>query len=85
MNTSTKTAWDLIGFGGNLQDLDEDAPYQTASVRIIGGRTLYEAVDFNDETRGGRVRLARLQVTEHGIRQINRYVDPDTPVEIIPD
>lgn len=78
-------AWDLIGFGGNLRDLDYEAPNRPASVRIVGGRTLYEAVDFNDDTRQRKVRLARLVIGPKGFHQINRYVDPDTPVEIVPD
>ena len=69
-------AWDLIGFGGAIDG-------RPADVRIIGGTALYEAVDYNDDTPGCRVRLARLEVTADGFRQINRYVDPDTPLEIV--
>lgn len=79
------TAWDLIGFGGNLQDIDADAPDCPASVRIVGGHRLYEAVDFNDSGRQRKVRLARLVVTADGIRQVNRYVEPNVRMEVVPD
>jgi hypothetical protein len=91
---ATTTAWKLVGFGGNASDLDflltdwdgpanwPDAP---ASVRIKDGRTLYEAVDYNDHTPGDKVRLARVTVTADGIRQINRWVDADTTLEVVLD
>jgi hypothetical protein len=75
MTTITTTAWDLIGFDGS----------DGKSVRVVGGRTLYEAVVFNDETHGHRVRLDRLIVGETGLRVVNRYVDADTPVEVVED
>jgi len=65
------TAWDLIGFDPGLDD--------AKGVRVVGGRTLYEAVG-ND---GGQlVRLSRLDTTD-GLRAVIRYVDPDTPMEIV--
>lgn len=68
------TAWDFIGFDGT-----------GGHVRIVGGRTLYEAVDYNDSRGGKLVRLARLEVEAWGLHQVNRYVDPDTPLEFVPD
>jgi hypothetical protein len=75
-------AWDLIGFDGNLSSIDAgDGP---ASVRVVGGRALYEAVDYKDGSR--RVRLARLTNTACGrLRQINRYVGPDVVLEVLSD
>jgi ribosomal protein S28E/S33 len=64
------TAWDLIGTP-NL-------------VRIKGGRTTYESVSFEDTGRATKVRLSRLDAKD-GLRQINRYVDPDTVMEIVPE
>jgi hypothetical protein len=62
-------AWDLIGDEG--------------SFRIKGGRTVYEAVMYNEATaRGDKVRLARVETCD-GIRQVNRWVDPDTLIEVI--
>lgn len=72
----TDTAWNLIGF-----DSDWDGKF--ASVRVKGGRTLYEAVMFIDNGRSDRPRLARLEADGGGIRQVNRYVDPDTVCEIV--
>lgn len=72
----TTDAWDLIGFDGNWEG-------ETASVRVKGGRTLYEAVMFIDGGRATKPRLARLEATADGIRQVNRYVDPDTVCEIV--
>lgn len=67
-----RSAWDLIGHEGKF--------------RLIGGRTVYEAVLFNDATStSGRPRLARLDVSGEWPRQINRYVDPDTEVEVLED
>lgn len=61
-----KTAWELIGFYGQ--------------VKVKGGRTVYESVDYRDDTPGTKVRLARLG---ENLRQINRWVDPDTELEVI--
>lgn len=89
----TFKAWDLIGFDGTLEsithladpslELDRFAPRTPASVRIKGGRTLYESVVFNDDTRGDRVRLDRLVAEQDGLRVVNRYVDPDTELEVV--
>jgi hypothetical protein len=66
------TAFDPIGYDGPRY------------VRVVGGRTLYDAVGHMTRPyEGGNVRLARLEISTRGIRQINRYVDPDTPVELI--
>jgi hypothetical protein len=69
------SAWDLIGFDGS----------DGQSVRILGGKTLYEAVDYRDDTPGLKVRLARLDVKPSGIRQVNRWVDPDEMLEVVKD
>lgn len=66
------TAWDLIGFDGT-----------SGMVRVVGGRALYEAVDYQDSRGGKLVRLSRLDVTAGGLRQVDRYVDPDTPLEVV--
>jgi hypothetical protein len=42
-------------------------------VRIVGGRTT---------TRNDRVCLSRLDTTD-GLRAVVRYVDPDTPMEVV--
>jgi hypothetical protein len=84
----TYTAWKLIGFDGTLRSLPENVtrdPYteeearhggpldRSVSVRVKGGRTLYESVG-ND---GGRyVRLLRL-----GGRA--RYVEPTAQMEVV--
>jgi hypothetical protein len=47
--------------------------------RIVGGRTVYSDVCSN----GGTVRLCRLVAKDGRIHQINRYVDPDTQIEVI--
>jgi hypothetical protein len=65
-------AHDLIGYDGD------------AYVRVVGGRTLYESVMVPQSGYdGGNVRLVRLDVSSAGLRQINRYVSPDTPVELV--
>jgi hypothetical protein len=64
------TAFDLIGYDGDQW------------VRIVGGRTLYETVLVRDGYDDGPVRLVRIDAT-NGIRQVNRYVHPDTPVELV--
>jgi hypothetical protein len=64
------TAHDLIGHDGDQY------------IRIVGGRTLYESVLVGDGYDGGSVRLVRLD-TSDGLRQVNRYVHPDTPVELV--
>lgn len=67
---SKLTAWDAIGYDGD------------GYLRIVGGRTLYEAATFYDNTPGDRVKLSRLDTTSDGLlRQVNRYVDPDTLLE----
>jgi hypothetical protein len=92
---ATKTAWDLIGFDGTLASYDIDNPLveearasgtlggpahdSTYSVRVKGGRTLYEAVSNNG---GYKVCLARLDTSE-GLRAVTRYVDADTELEVV--
>jgi hypothetical protein len=64
-------AWDLIGHEGKF--------------RIQGGRTIYEAVIYNDSTaRGRKVRLARLDART-GLHQINRWIAPETLIEVLVD
>jgi hypothetical protein len=70
------TAWDLIGYDGG--------------VKIVGGRTTYDSVFYDDSNpRQRRVRLDRLQPVERGfgappkLRTISRYVDPDELLEVI--
>ncbi len=72
----TTTAWDLIGF-------DSEWEGETAGVRIKGGRTVYEAVMFNDGARSEKPRLARLDTSDGYLRQVNRWVDADTIVEVV--
>lgn len=63
-------AGDLIGAEGEF--------------RLPGGRTVYEAVEYNESSaRGMRPRLARLAATDEGIHQVNRWVDWDQPVEVL--
>ena len=53
--------------------------------RLPGGRTVYEAVTYDEaRARGSRPRLARLDTSDGGIRQVNRWVDWDQPVEVLP-
>lgn len=67
------SAWDLIGYEG---------PY---GVRVVGGRTIYDGVFYNDETaRSDKVWLKRL-TTDSGLGVIERKVDPDTEIEIVDD
>lgn len=63
-----RTAWDFIGYDGDYY------------LRLVGGRAKYETAIFYDDTRGEKVKLARL---DGSLRQVNRYVDPDTPVEVV--
>lgn len=88
---SSLTAWDLVGFDGRLPYKDQYEalsiePGTYGRVRIVGGRTLYEAVD---NFGGERVRLAYLTTVEPDgtkrLRPTTRYVDADTPVEFVPD
>lgn len=67
-------AWDLIGY----DPLDYPG---TSGVRIVGGRTVYETVGNEG---GERVRLMRLD-TRHGLRAVTRYVDAETPMELVPE
>lgn len=67
----TLTAWEAIGFDGD------------GLLRIKGGRALYEAAIFYDGTRQRCVKLARLEPGDGGLRQVNRYVDPDTELEVV--
>lgn len=73
MDPTCTSAWNLIGF--------DPCDYDDAKgVRIVGGRTIYEAVG-NDG--GTQVRLSRLAIDANGLHPIIRYVDPDTLMEII--
>ena len=69
-----RTAWELIGF-------DSDGGHR---VRIRGGRAVYDAVVYYDDTPGEQVKLARLETSDgRGIYQVNRWVHPDTELEIV--
>lgn len=71
-DTRTVPACELIGHNGQY--------------RLPGGHTVYEGVMFNEASaRGDRVRLARLDTSGGGIRQVNRWIDWDQPVEVISD
>lgn len=59
------------------------AGWDAGPIRIKGGRTIYEAVMFCCGGRQKMVLLAYLVPTERGIKQINRYVQPDTMIEIM--
>ena len=62
------TAWELVGAHGRF--------------RIVGGRTEYEGIDYRDDTAGTKVRISRL-VEGGGFRQVDRWIDPDTQIEVI--
>jgi len=67
----TVPAYELIGSEGRF--------------RLVGGRTIYEAVCYlGASARSSRVRLARLVADERGLRQINRYVDWNAQIEVLP-
>lgn len=69
---NTRPACELIGYEG--------------SFRLPGGRTIYEAVMWDgSRTTSARPRLARLVAGDDGIRQINRYVDWEQPIEVLAD
>ena len=67
----TLTAWECIGF-------DQPGLY----LRVAGGRALYEAAIYYDDTPGEHVKLVRLD-TQDGVRQVQRYVDPDTILQVV--
>lgn len=65
----TMTAWEAIG-----------TPHL---VKVYGGRTVYENVHY-DDSRGGRtVRLDRIEPAGDRLRVVNRYVHPDTVLEVV--
>lgn len=66
-----KRAWDLIGYEGSK------------AIRIVGGTTTYETVIYWDGQRSPKVKLAKLIVDKRGLRTVIRYVDPETPVELV--
>jgi hypothetical protein len=54
--------------------------------RLPGGRAIYSDVMYDDvASRSDRPRLARLDSTPTGLRQINRWVDWEQPVEVLRD
>jgi hypothetical protein len=61
-------AWSLCGGDGKFQ--------------IRGGRTIYESIGASTTERTDRVRLMRLD-TSRGLSQIDRWIDPDTEIEVI--
>lgn len=73
MTNTVITAWEAIGW----EDTGDDR-----YLRVVGGRTLYETATFYDNTPGHMVKLSRID-TRYGIRQIDRYVDPDTLLEVV--
>lgn len=66
------TAWESIGWDEGL-------------FRIKGGHAVYEVVVYNCHNEGRLVKLAKLKPEESGIREVKRYVDPDTVLEFLSD
>jgi len=67
-------AWDFIGFP--TSDYEDQHV-----VQVVGGRAKYDTVMYNDDTPGGQVILGRLN---DDLSQTLRYVDPDTPMVMVP-
>ena len=64
--SAPRTAWSLIG-------------WDDGEVRIQGGRAVYDAVSYWDDTPGDQVSLQRIDVAADGrLRVVRWYVDPDT-------
>lgn len=61
----TKTAWEAIG-------------WDHGKFKIQGGRVFYEAVMYNCNNGGNLVKLARLEATNEGLKEVSRYVSPKT-------
>jgi hypothetical protein len=62
-----------------VHDLAADWSHPAAeSFQLVGGRVTWEQASYG---RGDQVKISRLVVTADGIRQVNRYVDPATPVK----
>jgi hypothetical protein len=54
--------------------------------RLPGGRATYSDVMYDDAaSRSDRPRLARLDPTPTGLRQVNRWIDWEQPVEVLRD
>ena len=67
----TKTAWELIG-------------WDNGTIRIHGGRAVYQAVLFNANGRQQLVKLARLEpLPDMRVREVARYVHPDTLIDVL--
>jgi len=52
-------------------------------LRIVGGRAVYETVIYWDGQRSDKVKLAKLVRDEGGLHTVLRYVDWETPIEIV--
>ena len=66
---SESSAWDVIGEEGCV-------------FRIKGGRAFYEEVNYNCATGGHNVRLGRVDTCKEGLAVVERYVAPDTTLEV---
>lgn len=67
---SVCAAWDLIGAAGTFR-------------LWPNGNATYEQVDFHDSTPGTQVKLSRLVAEDAGLRCVERYVDPDTLIQVM--
>lgn len=70
-----KTVWDLMGDWSWMDD---------HKFKLKNGRTIYTDVGYDCSRNGKNVMVGRLESTEHGIKQVKRYVHPDTEVVLIP-
>ncbi len=71
MTNRCATAWDLIG-------------WDNGKIRIVGGTAIYEAVMFDCSGRQQKVKLSRVEpLPNMKVREVKRYVDPDTMIEIL--
>jgi hypothetical protein len=94
-------AWELIGFDGSIalvpssdgserpfwDENYDQIDYPRASVRIKGGRALYECVSNRDGSLDARcqVELSRFETRDRGVHGVIRLVDEDTLIEVIMD
>lgn len=73
-----------MGFA-TVWDLAADWSWMdTHRFRFVGGKTIYESATATWPKRGNpKVKVERID-SRYGIKQIRRYVDAMTPIELVP-
>lgn len=74
-----------MGTFKTAHDLAADWGWMDCAIgfRVKGGRVVWEEAQYLERGAGHRVRLGRLDTSSGMLREYHRWVDPDTPIQLV--